>query len=198
MKQVVSLVFFLFLMTFWMACKSDYASYVEREKQTGIRNDSLIFGMYIGQTRKDFFEVCWQLNKQKLISQGTGNRTAKYVEPYDSLANQSRRKELLFYGMFDEKDVMRGMDMTYSYTSWAPWNHDLYSTHLLEELKQFYLKNYEKNPFIEIDLGLSEYKAFVKIDGNRQILLYPKNKKDVVVKIEEVDFRLAQSQKKPG
>ncbi|MCE2788326.1 MAG: hypothetical protein LW630_00270 [Saprospiraceae bacterium] len=187
---------FFFFLSMFISCKSEYEHYVDQEIESGVRNDSLILGMYIGQTRKDFFNTCWQLNKQKLISQGTGNRTAKYIEPYDSLANQSLRKELLFYGIFDEKDVMQGMEMTYSYTTWAPWNHDKYSTFLADELKGYYMKHYGKNPFVEIDLGLPEYKAFVKIDGNRHILIYPKNKKDVAVKIEDIHFRLDQQKKR--
>ncbi len=189
---------FIVWIALFISCKSEYEKSVDRELDSGLVNDSLIFGMRMGQTKKDFFGVCWELNRQKLIAQGTGNRTAKYIEPLDSTETNPTRKEMLFYGIFDEQDTMRGMDMTFTYSAWAPWNKERYSIPLMEELKAGYLKHYGPNPFIEINLGDIKYKAFVKIDGNRQILIYPKNDKDVVVKIEDLRYRLKQKEKNAG
>lgn len=180
-----------------VSCKSEYQQYVDEELASGITNDSLIFGMRMGQTKKDFFAICWELNRQKLISQGTGNATARYITGKDSLGNKSPlSKDMLFYGIFDENDVMRGMDMTYSFFSWAPWNRNRQSDSLLLHLRDEYLRGYPGNDFIEIELKDSEHPALVKIDGNRQILMYPKNKKDVVVKIEDLHYKLNHQWKK--
>ena len=174
---------------FLSACTSEYDSYVKRELNSGIKKDSLIFGMKIGQTKKDFFSICWELNKEQIISQGTGNQTAQYIEPLDTISPDPRRKRMLFYGIFDDDKVMQGMDMTYQYTAWAPWNRERYSDSLAIELRQQYTEDYKGNDFITIDIKDIEYDAFVKVDGNRQILIYPKNDKEVVVKIEDLNYK---------
>lgn len=178
-------------------CKSEYQQYVDEELASGVSQDSLIFGMRMGQTKKDFFTICWELNKQKLISQGTGNTTARYITDRDTAGNKTLwSKDMLFYGIFDENDIMQGMQMTYSYMAWAPWNRDKQSDSLLLRLRDEYIQGYPGNPFIEIAIKDSEYTALVKIDGNRQILMYPKNDKDVVVKIEDLHYKLNDEWKK--
>jgi len=174
-----------------MSCKSEYQQYVERELATGVEQDSLIFDMRIGQTRQDFYTICWNLNKQKLITNGAGSN-ARYVMDRDSLGNDSEAKEMLFYGIFDDKDTMRGMRMTYSYLAWAPWNRDRYADTLMNQLKKQYLEGYPGNDFIQLDVEVQgkNYPALVKIDGNRQILMYPKGKKDVLVRIEDLHYKL--------
>jgi len=175
---------------FLISCKSEYDRYVNRELTSGTVSDSLIFDMHIGETKMDFFAKCWDLNKEGKISQGTGNRTARYIEPADSTKDVTLRKEMLFYGIFDEEEVMQGMDMTYNYVVWAPWNEERHSDVLATALKDEYQSDYGGNPFIELDLKDLNRKAFVKIDGNRQILIYPKDTKDVVVKIEDLNYKL--------
>ena len=172
------------------SCKSEYDRYVKRELASGIKSDSLIFDMRIGETQMDFFAKCWELNSQGIISQGTGNRTARFIEPVDSTKDVTLRKDLLFYGIFDEDKVMQGMDMTYSYVAWSLWNEERHADVLAEALKKQYQRDYGGNAFIELDLKEVDRKAFVKIDGNRQILIYPKNTKDVVVKIEDLNYKL--------
>ena len=183
-------------MLFWLlafiliSCKSEYDQYVRKEINSGIVNDSLILGMYMGQTQKDFYSRCWQLNSEKIITHGSGNQSAKYTEPVDSLNDLTRRKEMEFYGIFDKDKVMRGMDMSYSYISWAIWNRERHADSLAVHLKDIYMQDYKGNDFISIDLKNTEFKAYVKIDGNRQILIYPVNTKDVVVKIEDLNYKL--------
>lgn len=182
-------IFIVFASLLFYGCKSEYTKAVEDGLASGVINDSLIFGMRMGQTKEDFFRICWDLNKAKLISEGPGNLSAKYLEPYDSTRDMSLRKQMFFYGIFDQKDSMRGMDMTYNYTAWAPWNAKCSSDSLAHELKATYLKAYPGNDYIEIDLGLDKYKAYAKVDGNRQILLYPKSAMEVVVKIEDLRYK---------
>lgn len=182
--------FYLFCLCIFFACKSDYTKYVERELDKGVNNDSLIFDMKIGQTQKEFFEMCWNLNKQKLVDQGTGAKSVKYLEPIiDSLNPGIYRKEMLFFGIFDEQKIMQGMDISFNYVSWAPWNKQLQSDSLLLDVKKKILREYPGNDFMEIDIKELKIKAYAKIDGNRQILLYRKNDKDVVVKIENLNYK---------
>lgn len=197
MKEIKWLLYLLIIATSLGSCKSEYQQYVDSELAKGIQQDSLIFGMRMGQTKKDFFEICWDLNKRQLISQGTGNTSALYITDRDEEGqNTQLSKEMLFYGIFDENDVMRGMRMSYYFLKWAPWNEDYQADKLLLHLREVYLTEYPGNDFIEIDIKESEHAALVKIDGNRQILMYTKNDKDVVVKIEDLEFKLNNEWKK--
>jgi hypothetical protein len=188
----------LFLITLGlMGCKSEYQQYVEKELASGITQDSLIFGMRMGQTKKEFFSTCWELNRQGIVYQGNGNRTARHITGRDAEGNYSPdSKDMLFYGIFDDNDIMRGMEITYSYIAWALWSPDKQSDSLLVHLRDIYLREYPGNDFIQIDLKELKSPALVKIDGNRQILMYPKNKKDVVVKIEDLNYKLNEQWKK--
>ena len=175
-----------------MGCKSEYTRYVEQEMEKGIKNDSLIFGMYMGQSKQDFFNRCLDLNKQKIITDGD-SQNAKFVEAYDSLGDNTKRKEMLFYGLFDDKtNIMYGMRMTFSYFGWTLWNEDLHADKLIWDVRDKLINDYGGNPFIEVELGSDEFKSLVKIDGNRRIIIVPKNKKDVYVKIEDLNYVLKQ------
>jgi len=97
---------------------------------------------------------------------------------------------MLFYGIFDEAKVMHGMHLKMSYLKWSPWAKDYHSDVLLKKLKEKYLKQYNGNSFIEITID-EDIKAYTKIDGNRQILIYPTSDKDVTVKIQDLREKFA-------
>lgn len=179
------------------ACKSEYEKRVERELASGIVQDSLMLGLRMGMTRQAYYEACWELNRQQLINSGTGDMSARYITDRDSTGkNTLRSKDVLFFGVFDEDNIMRGMDMTYSFVAWAPWNRNMQSDSLLQHLREEYLQDYPGNDFIELEYKYAENPALVKIDGNRQILMYTKGKKDVLVKIEDLQYKLKEQWKK--
>ncbi len=188
MKSIKYLVLFCSLL--FVACESEYSKVVKQELASGEIHEDLIFDMKLGITRKEFFAQCWTLNNQQKISQGPGNNYAKYFWDLDSMSEQSQKVEMLFYGIFDENKIMHGMDMKMSYSAWSPWNENFHSPKLMEALKKEYLKTYPGNPFMEIKIK-GDKKAFVKIDGNRQIRMYALSNRNVAVKIEdlrEVEF----------
>lgn len=80
--------------------------------------------------------------------------------------------------------------MNYSYTSWAPWNKKRQSSFLLEDLKNKFKKEYGGNDFIEIKIDNNKVKAFVKIDGNRQVLMYEKGDDRHEVKMEDLRYKI--------
>ena len=61
------------------ACQSDFTKLVKAEAATGEKYTDLIFNIKMGQTQKDFYTQCWELNKKGLISQGPGNQSVLYV-----------------------------------------------------------------------------------------------------------------------
>lgn len=190
MKYVKLISLALFLSMTAVCCKSEYTTIVQDELATGIVNDSLVLGMIRGMTKKDFYSHCWQLNKQEMVHQGSGNQYALY--PFRALrpAGDSVSIEMLFYGIFDENDTMRGMDMIYSYPGWSPWSTQYQVDDLVEHLIWLYEKDLGGNPFFHLDLGLDKIKAHVKIDGDRQITIYPKTERQVAVKIEDLQYKL--------
>ena len=50
--------------------KSAYTELVTEELDKNIVNDSLLFGLKLRAPKQDFFDTCWQLNKDKIIRQG--------------------------------------------------------------------------------------------------------------------------------
>jgi len=173
-----------------VSCESEYSKTVKKELQSGKVHEDLILGLKMGQTQKEFYDHCWQLNKKKVISQGSGNRFARQYILLDSTENNAPKVDMLFYGIFDEAKVMHGMHLKMSYLKWSPWAKDYHSDVLLKKLKEKYLKQYNGNSFIEITID-EDIKAYTKIDGNRQILIYPTSDKDVTVKIQDLREKFA-------
>lgn len=95
-------------------------------------------------------------------------------------------KDVLFFGIFDEEDIMRGMEMIYFFVVWVLWNCNMQLDSFLLYFCDEYFVDYFGNDFLELKLESFENFVLVKIDGNCQILMYIKGKKDVVVKIEDL------------
>ncbi len=148
------------------ACRSDYEKMVLREKESGIRHDSLFLGLYFGMNRKDFYAHCWELNKQGLIRQGGDNSTVLY-ELKDELAYPA---QMDFYPKFHE-DKIYEMPVTFTYEAWAPWNKHMFADSLKLDLLDF-LEEWYGEGFIPVEHPQKKnIKAHVKIDGNRRIFV---------------------------
>ena len=81
MSKTIQLFLFLAIALCFAACESEYSKTVKKELKTGVIHKDLILGLKIGQTQKEFYDHCWQLNKQQLVSQGSGNKFAKHFMP---------------------------------------------------------------------------------------------------------------------
>ncbi|MCM4166882.1 hypothetical protein KCTC52924_01737 [Arenibacter antarcticus] len=173
----------------FVGCESKYTKMLNREAKKNELKDSLIFGMTLGDNKADFFKRCWQLNQEGLISQGPNNKTVKYELPMATKQESTSAITLLFYGAFNEQNTMTGMDMSFSYTAWSPWNSNLSAQHLLPIVQDTLRKWFPGNDFIKVKSDQLKNTTFVKIDGNRQIMAYAKDDKDVVVKIEDLKLK---------
>ena len=181
---------YLILLITNISCKSEYSKVVEKELQSGLILDSTIFDLTFGDSKETYFKKCYELNKQKIITNNHGPNP-QYVEKLDSTMDQTLTKELLFKGIFDEAKILRGVELKYSYTSWAPWNKKRQSSFLLEDLKNKFTKEYKGNDFIEIKIDNNKIKAFVKVDGNRQILMYEKgDDRHVIIRMEDLRYKI--------
>lgn len=166
------------------SCKTDYEKLVESEMASGIVHDSLIFDLKVGQTKKEFYKYCWAMNKSGQITAGSGNKYAMYVLPADTTDMHPDKINIHFFGIFDENEVMQGMEMKMGYYSWSPWLEQFNSDKLLIKMRDKFLKDYPGNDFLEIEIG--DVTALVKVDGNRQIRMYPISLQQIMVKIEDL------------
>ncbi len=189
LSNVLGLIVASILLISLQSCKTEYEKMVESELGSGVVHDSLIFDLKIGQTKKEFYKYCWDMNKSQKITAGSGNKYAKFVLPADSTDMHPDKINVQFFGMFDENDVMQGMEMKMGYYSWAPWLEQFDSDKLLLKIKDKMLEDYPGNDFVEIEVG--EVIALVKVDGNRQISMYPITQQEIMVKIEDLRTKIS-------
>lgn len=142
-----------------------YNRELARELASGERHDSLFMGIFLGMSEKDFYTHCWELNKEGLIRQGSGNMTVEY-EMKDELKHPATMN---FYPVFQDGRIVE-MPVRFAYNGWAPWNKELSPEKLALDIRDWYEKVYGPG-FMTI--RHSEHgTAYVKIDGNRRITIF--------------------------
>ena len=188
--------YFYFLMAIVFvisSCESDYSKFVKRELATGVKNDSLFFGMKFNDSKTDFFDICQELNEKEIVTHGPQNKFVKYS--MESNGDGESNIQMLFYGIFDKDNMkvfdkdkkMTGLNMRFSFTGWSPWNKNLYASELIPILKDTLKNWFPGNDFIKVDLKKLNKETFIKIDGNRQIKMYALDDEVVSVRIEDLD-----------
>lgn len=142
-----------------------YERQLKRGLASGIRHDSLFMGLSFGMTEDEFFDVCWELNRNNLVKQGMDNRSVEY-EIKDELKYPA---VMNFYPVFEDGKIEQ-MKVRFIYDGWSPWNKDQSAANMALDVKQWYEKIYGKG-FITIEHPLRG-EAYTKIDGNRRITIY--------------------------
>lgn len=154
-----------------MGCQEEngyrqYEKLVEEELESGRRFDSLFFDFHFGITAKEFYSICWEMNKKGLFFDGENNTAVLYKMtkelPHPASMN--------FYPNFHEGKIFK-MGVSFHYDGWAPWNKHLFADSLQQDVLHLYERWYpEGNPFIKIqdeDRGT----IYIKVDGNRRIII---------------------------
>lgn len=163
--------FVVTLMLAISAC-SDGSAYMMMEKRElarGIRNDSLFLGLKLGMTQKEFFDHCFQLNKDGIVKEGPMNNTVEYKMP-DQFPYPGRMN---FYPDFDDQNRMYKMRVYFHYDAWAPWNKAEWSDSLLPEVVRLFEKWYGGDFLkVEAEDGANTPPVFVKVDGNRRVAVF--------------------------
>jgi hypothetical protein len=180
--------FTILVLFFLISCRqSEYNKLIKEEMSKNIIHDTILLGHKFGQTKDEFFEICWQLNKKKIVKQGGKSNTVEYIIPKGA---SSPAIKMLFYGKFNEKDIMTGIEAEFSYPAWSLWNKNYHSDKLALALKDTLKSWFPGNEFIVINGSKLKKEFFVKIDGNRQIVIEPlTNTKDVKIRIEDLRFK---------
>ena len=65
----------------FLGCNSDtdLVALGQRELKSGVINDSLFLGLRFGMEQKEFFDHCWKINRQGIVTHGTENMSVMYV-----------------------------------------------------------------------------------------------------------------------
>jgi hypothetical protein len=165
------------------SCQSDYTKLVKRELNSGVKNNAIFHGLEFGQTQQEFFDTCWNLNKDGIATHGGNNQNVKVIlYPQDS-TKTTKKIEMLFYPIFSPEMKIIAMNVKFSYVAWSPWNKNLESDDLFPIVKDSLMKWYPGNDFIKVKNEL------VKVDGNRQIQLNIESVRHVVALIEDLDYK---------
>ena len=148
--------------------KARYERRLKQELASGVRNDSIFMGLYLGMSQRDFFTRCWNLHDQGLFHQNTSNTAVEYRIKGDLKYPAT----MFFYPNFSDGKISE-MPVFFKYDGWAPWNKKLSADSLQLAVLKYYKKQYGED-FMTI--RHQEYgNAYVKIDGNRRITIYKKD-----------------------
>lgn len=178
----------IFLIVFCISCSNSsngfkkYERLAAKEMASGKRTDSIFLGLYLGMPAKDFYTVCWQMNRKGIIMDGYNNNYVLYKLNRDELRYPG---SMNFYPDFLNEKIAR-MRVIYQYDGWAPWNKVLYADSLLVDIVRLYKTWYPAgNEFIQVD-DAKKGTIYVKVDNNRQITIGRFD--DMYVKVDFTDL----------
>jgi hypothetical protein len=132
--------------------------------------------------KKQFYETCWDLNKEGILSNGPGELSIEYTVDLPS-GNPAKMR---FYPRF-ENDKIYMMPMEFTYEGWAPWNEELAVEKLREDVLGL-LEEWYGPDFFEVASEDKSLIAFVKIDGNRRVRIFKKHIS--TIRAEIVDLKI--------
>lgn len=179
-KYSISLVFIGLII---ISCQSDYSKLAEAELAKGVRKDSVLLGIKLGDTRNDFYGRCFDLNQQQLVMQGEGG-SAQYIFVDSLFHDKPTAIKILFVPSFDEKDKMTNMDLKFSYAVISPLNQDTQIDTLRAKVMDILMDWYGGNEFVMFDFD--DKRIPVKVDGNRRLLVIKFDTQNVVVRVQDL------------
>lgn len=163
--------------------RSAYDRIVARELATGVRYDTLFLSYALGMPKQAFFDSSWALNRRGLVMQGPQNQNVQYKLP-DALPYPAT---MLFYPDFHADRIYR-MRVRFGYDNWAPWAKRLSSDSLQADVVALLERWYGKGFFEQGATGtaLAPRRQFVKVDGNRRILVEKYSDREVLAMITDL------------
>lgn len=162
------------------SCKSEYQKLEEKELASGKEVNELFLGLELGMPKRDFFETCWQLNKQGKLTNGPTELSVEYSASMPSGFPAKMR----FYPQFDQEKIYL-MPIEFTYEGWAPWNEELSAEKLREDVVKLFESWYGPG-FIEVRSEDKSQVVYVKMDGNRRIRIFKKHISAVRAEISDL------------
>ncbi|WP_026953239.1 hypothetical protein [Algoriphagus mannitolivorans] len=170
------------------SCKTEYEKLEERELSSGKQVNELFLGLELGMTRKDFFQTCWDLNKQGLLTNGPTELSVEYSPKMPS----GNTAKMRFYPRF-EQDKIYLMPIEFQYEGYAPWNEELNVDNLRDDVIALFEEWYGPG-FLEVSNEDKTKVVFVKMDGNRRIRIFKKTLAIVRVEISDLPVQKSLNQ----
>jgi len=178
--QAFHIIIFIVLLTFGCTSQSAVDKMINKGLSSGERYDSLFLGLSLGMPKQAFLDHCTQLNKKKMITNTGRNYSVLYL--IDELDHQAR---MSFYPTFWNKKIAY-MSVLFEYTAWAPWNREMFSDSLSLDIIELY-KDWYDMKFITME---EENKSkYVSVKGNKLIEVMPKDDRDVIVHITDLQAK---------
>ena len=140
--------------------KSEYEQVITEELNTSVRIDTLFMGYHFGMSKDKFYDHSRKLNRQKLITNGSG---ASILKEVDYLKHAAK---MYFYPGFYENKIHQ-MRALYSYDGWAPWNKELSADSLKKDVIKYYEEHWNVD-FQKLTDGNGNNHT-VSMQGNREI-----------------------------
>jgi hypothetical protein len=141
--------------------------------------DSLFLGIYLGMPAKEFYDRCWELNRQKLVVHGPTNQNVEYFMT-DAIDHPIYMR---FYPYF-YKDKIYQMPVTFTYQNWAPWARDYHANVLIEKLIPMLEKWY--GPGFQSKVDPRKGRVYARIDGHRRMTVMVKDEQFVQMVITHI------------
>ena len=186
----IGITLFTALLFFECERKSVYEKKVEDELSTGIRYDSLFLNIKFGMTVKEFFDTCWDMNKDGTLTQGPGNLSAQYK--LDSGLNSP--VNMRFYPDFNQDSIYK-MPVEFVYENWAPWHKPSQSENLLPDVRNL-LEKWYGGSFMEMKDPNEGNSVWVKVDGNRRITMGIKDQSIVRAVFTDLSVKIKEEEEK--
>ncbi len=185
--------FIALLVVFLTTCKqkSGYERLLESELASGERYDSLFLGLYLRMSSEEFYKHCWELNRQGLVRQGSRNTTVAY-----HLGDQLPHSAMMdFYPQFLTDRIVE-MPVIFRYDAWSPWNRNLWADSLQQDVVKL-LETWHGNGFVKVEHP-EKGVAYVKIDGNRRIVVATLDDQHVKVLYTDMSVNLPETRVAPA
>ncbi|TDQ14698.1 hypothetical protein DFQ04_3288 [Algoriphagus boseongensis] len=179
----------IFFLLIFFSCQSEYEKLEKRELSSGKKVDELFLGLKLGMEKRDFFQTCWDLNKEGLLTNGPTELSVEYSPEMPS----GNAAKMRFYPKFLE-DKIYLMPIEFQYESWAPWNEELSVDKLREDVLKL-MEEWYGPGFIEVSNEDESKIVYVKMDGNRRIRIFKKSLSAVRVEISDLPVQKMLSEK---
>lgn len=176
MKKLI--IIFFVLSTFFLLTdchKSEYHRQLSQQLASGTRFDTIIFDIYFGMARKDFYTYCWEKNREGIFTNGSTNTTVRYK----ATNYLSKPAYIDFYPTFYEDRILE-LPIYFSYEGFSPWDKSYQVDSLYLDVKNYLTKFYDIQ-FNDFILPQHKEPVLVNIKGNRRILLRKENDKVVAL-----------------
>ena len=164
LNTMVKKMLFIIPCIFLLGCKNEYRELIKSELAKNERQDTLFLGIRFGMTSRDFFNYCWELNKEGIVNEGHSNRTVLY-----KLARFDKRYDVNLYPVFVANKIV-SLPVYYSYDLYAPWNPVYSLDTLFKEVIKMQKELYG-NDFLTYS-NSDDDEALVRVDRNRRISIF--------------------------